>query len=150
MGIGRGGALLPDGAVLARCSERGCCLGLRGMSGCIVVKGEKVLPNKKACDCIIFHGLPVPRVVLVELKSGFVNSGQIEEKFENTLEWMLGSAEGILGRPDYRIGLLLLYGRGISKSYYSMLRSWAFRVGASRTFSRCCIAARSCPTCTRS
>ena len=42
-------------AIKKDCSENNCCLGLRGLSNCTILKGEIVLPDKKACDCIIFH-----------------------------------------------------------------------------------------------
>lgn len=77
-----------DKAIRTRCSENKCCLGLRGLSDYTILKGELVLPNKKACDCIIFHDGLVPHVVLVELKRGLVRSGHVEEKFKNTLEWL--------------------------------------------------------------
>ena len=113
-------------AVQERCSENNCCLGLRGLSGYTILKGEGVVPDKKVCDCIIFHDGAMPHIVIVELKRGLVRSGQIKEKFKNTLEWVSKTAE-LPDRADCRIVLLLLHGRGISKSSHAELRAHAFK-----------------------
>lgn len=119
-------------AARKRCSENNCCLGLQGISNYKILKGEIVLPNKKACDCIIFHDTAVPHVVLVELKRGLVKPGQIEEKFKNTLEWVSMNDERVCGRTDCRVVLLLLHGRGISKSDHATLRSHMFEMRGRR------------------
>ena len=41
-------------AIVRRCSERNCKLGLNGLSNYIILKGERVCQNRKICDCIIF------------------------------------------------------------------------------------------------
>lgn len=111
-----------------RCYENKCCLGLRGLSDYTILKGELVLPDKKVCDCIIFHDDIVPHVVLVELKRGLVRPGHVQEKFKNTLEWLLKTEEQFHDHTDYRVVLLLLYGRGISKSDHSVLRAHSFKL----------------------
>ena len=119
-------------SVQNRCSERRCCLGLYGIRGCVILRGEDVASGKKMCDCIVFHDAAVPRVVLVELKSGLFHTMQVVEKFTNALEW-LSSVEGeIFGSDDYRITLLLLHKRRVPRTYHSILRSYPFRLGGRR------------------
>lgn len=114
-------------AVRARCSENNCCLGLRGLSDYIILKGESILPRTKVCDCIIFHNLEVPTVILVELKRGLVHPGEIEEKFKNTLEWVSRTDKILPSLSDCQVVLVLLHGRGISKSDNAALRALPFR-----------------------
>lgn len=120
-------AILFSGAVQERCSENNCCLGLRGLSNYTILKGESILPDEKVCDCIIFHDDAVPHIVIVELKRGLVRSGQVQEKFENTLELVSKIKEELGGLADYRIVLLLLHGRRIPKSAHVDLRAYTFK-----------------------
>lgn len=116
-------------SVQDRCSERRCCLGLYGIRGCVILRGEDVASGKKMCGCIVFHDAAGPRVVLVELKSGLVHTMQVIEKFTNALEW-LSSVEGaIFGSDDYRITLLPLHKRLVPRTHHSILRSHPFRLG---------------------
>lgn len=124
-----------EGAVQERCAENNCCLGLRGLSNYIILKGENILPDKKACDCIVFHDGAVPHIVVVELKRGLVGSGQIQEKFENTLSWLSKVEEEFCARGDCRIILLLLHGRGISKAAHVDLRAHVFKSSKGRRHS---------------
>lgn len=119
--------ILFGGAVQDRCSENNCCLGLRGISNYTILKGESILPDEKVCDCIIFHDDAVPHIVIVELKRGLVRSGQVQEKFKNTLELVSKIREQVGGLADYRIVLLLLHGRGIPKSAHVDLRACTFK-----------------------
>lgn len=75
--------LLFDASLRDRCSERSCCLGLRGISRHVVLRGESVAHGRKMCDCIVLHDAAVPRIVFVELKSGLFHIGQVLEKFTN-------------------------------------------------------------------
>ena len=81
------------------------------------------------CDCIVLHDAAVPRIVFVELKSGLFHIGQVLEKFTNALDWLSGAEESIFGKGDYRVTLLLLHKRRISKTYHSTLRNHRFRLG---------------------
>ena len=96
-------AILFGGAVQERCSENNCCLGLSGLSNYTILKGESILPDEKVCDCIIFHDDAVPHIVIVELKRGLVRSGQVQEKFENTLELVSKIKEELGGLADYSL-----------------------------------------------
>ena len=40
-------------AVVARCSEKGCNLSLTNLASKVVLKGEKLTPGRRICDCII-------------------------------------------------------------------------------------------------
>lgn len=121
--------LLFDASLRDRCSERSCCLGLRGISRHVVLRGESVAPGRKMCDCIVLHDAAVPRIVFVELKSGLFHIGQVLEKFTNALDWLSGAEESIFGKGDYRVTLPLLHKRRISKTYHSTLRNHRFRLG---------------------
>lgn len=114
-------------AVRARCSENNCCLGLRGLSDYVILKGESILPRTKVCDCIIFHNLEAPHVILVELKRGLVHPREIEEKFKNALEWVSKIDVRLQSLADYQVVLVLLHGRGISKSDNAALRALPFK-----------------------
>ena len=124
-----------EDAVQERCAENNCCLGLHGLSNYIILKGENILPDKKACDCVIFHDSAVPHIVIVELKRGRVKSGQIQEKFESTLNWLSKIEEELCARVDCKIILLLLHGRGISKAAHVDLRAHAFKSSKGRRHS---------------
>lgn len=119
-------------ATKKRCSENNCCLRMRGLSNFVILKGESVLPDTKVCDCIIFHDVSIPHLIIVELKRGHVHPSEIKEKFTNTLNWISYTEKQLCSLDDYRVVLLLLHGRGISKSDNASLRAHTFRFKGKR------------------
>jgi hypothetical protein len=80
-------------SIVNRCRDEGCEFKAHGTKNLIVVKGEKLCPNRKVCDCIIF----VPRgirlaVFLVELKSSGHHVSHIIEQltygYEKAVEYL--------------------------------------------------------------
>ncbi len=83
----------PD-ALIKKCSESSCSLGLRNIPRRVLVKGEVIVAllskknasDKKACDCIVFvHMDSSLYCFLVELKNKDVAPRNVHEKFVNTV-----------------------------------------------------------------
>lgn len=71
-------------AVIGCCSEKNCELVLKGLNNYVVLKGEKLLPDRKSCDCIIFESDNYFIIGIVELKSKTVHASDILEKLSNS------------------------------------------------------------------
>lgn len=72
-------------AIVKKCSESNCKLGLKNLSNFIILKGEKLTTNQKICDCIIYLQEKCVYVVLVELKSRTLHATEIIDKLTNGL-----------------------------------------------------------------
>lgn len=114
-------------AVINKCCEKNCKLGLEGIFNYVVMKGEKVT-RQKICDCIIVHDASPPRIILVELKSGGVRFEQVIEKFTNGLHLMLQFDRAIFGNRRYNVNMLLLVKRRLPRTFYSRIRSHKFKL----------------------
>jgi hypothetical protein len=71
-----------DYAVVESCREGGCRLDIDITHHRIILKGEKLCPNQRICDNIIFVENNVIEIILVEFKSRNVNVREVEEKLE--------------------------------------------------------------------
>ncbi len=67
-----------EAAVRNRCRESGCALTMGGVPRHVILKGEELVDEGKACDCVIII-VDAQRVVvaLVELKSGSLDPDDI-------------------------------------------------------------------------
>ena len=71
-------------AVVRRCSEQGCELGVGDLENHVILKGEKLSEGRvEICDCIIFLVSDYVTVGIVELKSGAAHAREIKKKLEN-------------------------------------------------------------------
>ncbi len=71
-------------AIIPRCEERGCKLGLGSMPAHVTLKGESLRGDRRMCDCIVIaaHGTSLT-ITLVELKSKTAHAREVCEKLEN-------------------------------------------------------------------
>lgn len=141
--------LLFDASLRDRCSERSCCLGLRGISRHVVLRGESVAPGRKVCDCIVLHDAAVPRIVFVELKSGLFHIGQVLEKFTNALDWLSGAEESIFGKATIEPLSCCCTSGASRRRTIPPCATTASGWGAGSTRSGCYVAASSSPPCTK-
>ena len=119
-------------AIHAACCERGCKLGLTGIFNYVVIKGEDVAKNSRACDCIIIHGTDPPSVSLVELKSGNVKNTQVMEKFLSSADIIPRVVRDVFGSKKYKLGLLLLVKHRKRQSFYRFWRTQKFKIMGER------------------
>jgi len=70
-------------AVVRRCAESGCSLGLGGLPKHTVLRGEKLVRNTRICDGLVFVGGSTLLVALVELRSRTVDVSAVKDKLEN-------------------------------------------------------------------
>ena len=115
-------------AIIDRCCERNCRLGLAGLSNCVVLKGEKIAKDRKMCDCIVIHSVSPPRIILVELKSGGVRAEHVIEKFENALQFLSQAEHNLHGNQVYNVNMLLLIKRRLPRTFYTRLRAQKFNM----------------------
>jgi hypothetical protein len=71
------------------CSEKRCTLRLQGLGNYAVLNGERICPDRKMCDCIIFVANGSVIIGIVELKSKTAHSSDIAEKLTNSSETAL-------------------------------------------------------------
>lgn len=71
-------------AIVGCCSEKNCEFVLKGLNNYVVLKGEKILQDRKSCDCIIFESSTHFIIGIVELKSKTVHASDILEKLSNS------------------------------------------------------------------
>ena len=121
-------------AVMSGCCERKCKLGLVGISNFVVLKGEKVVKKQNNCDYIIIQNTTPPQIVLVELKSGGVKHDQVIKKFSNTLQWISEFNSVRFNNQEYRVTMLLLVKRRLSKTLRTIIRSHGFKLKGKRHF----------------
>ncbi len=71
-------------AVITRCSEKKCNLGLEKLGTFVALKGELVCQDsQKMCDCIIFKANSDFDIGIVELKGKNPNASEVIEKISN-------------------------------------------------------------------
>lgn len=102
---------------------------MAGITNYAVVKGEEVIKNRKACDCIVIHDTLPPRVSLVELKSGNVKQTQALEKFLSTAEIISQIERDVLGNKKCRPYFLLLTKGRKRRTFYTLWRTLRIKVG---------------------
>lgn len=119
-------------AVHTTCCERGCRLGLTGIFNYVVIKGEDVSKNNRACDCIVIHGADPLRVTLVELKSGNVKNTQVMEKFLSSADIIPRLKRDVFGSKKYKLQLLLLIKHRKRRSFYRFWRTHKFKIMGER------------------
>ena len=115
-------------AVIDKCCEHNCKLGLGGISNCAILKGEKITTKQKMCDCIIIHDIAPPRIVLVELKSSGVKVEQIVEKFKNGVQFLLQTDFNVIGDQESNINMLLLVKRRVPRAFYTRVRAQKLKI----------------------
>jgi len=71
------------GARIQKCCESRCTLRLDDLRPFILLKGEKVRPQQRMCDCIVFLERDSLIMAMAELKSGTVDVSQVVEKLRN-------------------------------------------------------------------
>jgi len=73
--------------ILDKCRDQGC--RLKGIPGThIILDGDELLKTVKSCDCIIFEDPYNHEVVLVECKSSMQSVSAIEQKFQNSSDFV--------------------------------------------------------------
>jgi len=103
-------------AAMARCSEQHCELRLGGLSHYVVLKGERVCPDRKMCDCIVFVMMDDRMIIgIVELKSRTAHAREVIEKLTNASK----SALKILDECGDRLVGLEFYHLVLSKRWNS-------------------------------
>lgn len=122
------------GAERRGCCEHGCRLGLGGIRGCTVLKGEDIAEGggERICECVIIHATKPPRVVLVELKSGGAKLDQVFEKFSNAVGLLSKIKQDVFVGEEYDVTMLLLVGRRRRRSLYAMCGTREFTIGGKR------------------
>ena len=73
-------------AVISSCSERSCRLKTDDLNNYVILKGERICPNGKRCDCIIFLRDKCIIIGIVELKSRTIHESEIVGKLTNCTE----------------------------------------------------------------
>lgn len=69
-------------AVRNGCEENKCKLGTTGLERCLILSGKSLVPDRKACDCIVFVVSERQTVALVELKSKSVHGVDVRAQLE--------------------------------------------------------------------
>jgi hypothetical protein len=69
-----------------RCCEAGCELGLAELPLYVLLKGEKLVTDRKMCDCVIFVDKRPVLTALVELRSKTTHVDVVIEKLANAHE----------------------------------------------------------------
>ena len=84
-------------ARIRRCSESGCKLVLDRLPNRVILKGERLVQDRKICDCIIFAIYEEAKgnliVGIVELKSKTVDVDSVVKKLTNGSELALNILE---------------------------------------------------------
>ena len=68
--------------ITSKCEKEGCCIGFRGMSRHICLKGEK-LSKSPICDCLLFYANNDLTTAAIELKSGSFELNKVIEQLSN-------------------------------------------------------------------
>ena len=101
-------------AIINSCAEKGCKLELNDLEEHIVLKGEKILQDRKMCDCIIF----LKHVVgFVELKSKTVHATEVVEKLTNGTKAAIDILEGCNNSTDFNFFHIVLAKKWNSSEY---------------------------------
>ena len=80
-------------AIVDNCCDSGCKLDLRGLDNVVVLKGEKIFPDRPVCDCIIFSGEETIVAGVVELKSKTVDVSKVKEQLRGGLRFVKEALE---------------------------------------------------------
>lgn len=115
--------------VVKECCEQGCKLVLPNINSRLIIKADRVIVGKKACDCVVFYHTNMLNVVIVELKSSRTDYSSIKEKFDNTLEHALEWAHILIPRTQPRVRLILLAKTFTHRSSYQTLKKCRWTTG---------------------
>lgn len=95
-------------AEIARCVERGCRLRLDGLREHVILKGERICPNQKISDCIIFVQEASIVVGIIELKSKTIHATDVTQKLTNGLQAAWDILHGFNNRVRTHVFLVVL------------------------------------------
>ncbi|MGQ4915467.1 MAG: hypothetical protein ACP6IU_12095 [Candidatus Asgardarchaeia archaeon] len=114
-------------AVIKRCSESGCRLITdRNLGEYIILKGERLLENKKACDCILICLRNDKLTIgIIELKSRTTHVNEVVEKLYNCSEFVLSLIDDFYNKKS-SIGYELIHivlSKGRSSSEFQMMKN---------------------------
>ena len=107
-------------------------MGLAGLSGYVVLKGEQVVKNRKICDCIIVHNASPPRIILVELKGRGAKHRQAVEKFSNAVDALSRIERGPFSSGKHSVSILLLIKKRRRRSFYRMWGNDPLAIGGKK------------------
>jgi hypothetical protein len=122
-----------DYAAVDSCCESGCRLGIDIARHRIILKGEKLCPNQRICDNIIFVENAVIKVVLVEFKRRNVDVGRVIEKLENCSEMALSIIGEFYGNTSFDLCHVVI-SRSWRPHEYRILQSRRLTIRGRRFF----------------
>ena len=119
-----------SGYIKNECKEHGCMIDFGKISDAIILDGDKLIGSKsKSCDCIIFDMRNELHISIIELKSTYVKSDEVIEKFTKTKEHVMDIMNHFRYNEQFFITLTLLTKRDFRKfSARFLFRAPALRI----------------------
>ena len=114
-------------AVIEKCRDSGCGLQINKKGDFVILKGEKIVPESKICDCIIFRN--DKKIIIAELKSTSIRVNDVIEKFSNSGKKAREIAAD-LNNNDTRMYFVLLAKKYGSNSSTRLLKDVKVEVGS--------------------
>ena len=91
------------------CKEHGCMVDLGKISDAIILDGDELIGSKsRSCDCIIFDMRNGLHISIIELKSTYVKSDEVIDKFTKTKEQVMNIMNEFHYNGQFFITLTLL------------------------------------------
>lgn len=117
-----------------RCSERGCELRLHGLTDYVVLNGDRICPDRRMCDCIVFSEARDLILGIVELKGRTVHANEVIDKLTNASEVAVAILESAnRGHLSFQMYHLVLAKRW-STSEYAVLKQKRITVRGRRRY----------------